>query len=208
MLCCDGVPAPAAPAASLAGGQCKCRCRGSMCVYMQCACHSPPPSVALAPHAQPAALVHARRHAQRDALVAAAAHAAGGGVGGEKGGEVPGLLHCSPDHCIPGRQAGRRGAGGTHRTRPSPWQVPQGVNCSPVPPQVGQVATCWNIPSGVRTACTTCPAPLQVLHVLAEVPALTPLPWQVEQSSKRLTSISLLQAVDEQGAAGSSREHR
>ena len=83
--------------------------------------------------------------------------------------------------------------------------MPQGVNCSPVPPQVGQVATCWNIPSGVRTACTTCPAPLQVLHVLAEVPALTPLPWQVEQSSKRLTSISLLQAGGAAAEAGSSR---
>jgi hypothetical protein len=76
--------------------------------------------------------------------------------------------------------------------RPSPWQVEQGVNCSPVPLQVGQVATCWNMPRGVRTACTTCPAPLQVLQVLEEVPLFTPEPLQVPQSSSRLTSISLL----------------
>ena len=48
------------------------------------------------------------------------------------------------------------------------------------------------MPSGVRTACTTWPAPLQVAQVVAVVPAFTPLPLQVPQSSSRLTSISLL----------------
>lgn len=86
----------------------------------------------------------------------------------------------------------------SHRTRPSPWHVPHGVNCSPVPLQVGQVATCWNMPSGVRTAWTTWPAPLHVVQVLDVVPAFTPLPLHVLQSSSRLTSISLLQAWAQQ----------
>ena len=51
---------------------------------------------------------------------------------------------------------------------------------------------CWKFPSGVRTACTTCPEPPQVPHVAGVDPALTPLPVQVEQASRRLTSTALL----------------
>lgn len=51
---------------------------------------------------------------------------------------------------------------------------------------------CWKLPSGVRTACTTCPEPPQVPHVAGVDPALTPLPVQVEQASRRLTSTALL----------------
>ena len=35
--------------------------------------------------------------------------------------------------------------------------------------------TCWNMPSGVRTADTCCPAPPQAEQVLGVVPGLTPL---------------------------------
>ena len=53
--------------------------------------------------------------------------------------------------------------------------------------------TCWKAPRGVRVTDTTCPAPLQVEQVDGWVPLLMPLPVQVEQASKRLTSSSLLQ---------------
>lgn len=78
------------------------------------------------------------------------------------------------------------------RTRPSPEQVEQGVDSSPEPPQAGQGATCWNMPSGVRTACTTWPCPPQVLQVVGVVPALTPEPSHVSHGSRWLMLIFLL----------------
>jgi hypothetical protein len=60
---------------------------------------------------------------------------------------------------------------------------------------------CWKTPSGVRTACTTCPVPPQVPQVDALVPALMPLPEQDAQPSSRLTSISLLRAQQGPAAA-------
>ena len=68
------------------------------------------------------------------------------------------------------------------RTRPSPPQVPQGVVRSPVPWHSPQSCTCWNTPSGVRTAVATCPAPPQALQVEGLVPALAPLPSHVPHS--------------------------
>jgi len=65
------------------------------------------------------------------------------------------------------------------RTRPSPPQVSHGVKIWPVPSQRGHVATCWNMPRGVRTALTTWPEPPHCGQVLAEVPFLTPDPVHV-----------------------------
>lgn len=73
------------------------------------------------------------------------------------------------------------------RTRPSPPQVVQGVVRSPVPMHSRQSCTCWNTPSGVRTAVATCPAPPQALQVVGLVPALAPLPLQVPHSVMRST---------------------
>mmetsp|Transcript_9983 Transcript_9983/g.29946 ORF Transcript_9983/g.29946 Transcript_9983/m.29946 type:complete len:211 (+) Transcript_9983:3590-4222(+) len=76
------------------------------------------------------------------------------------------------------------------RTRPSPPQVPQGVVRSPVPWHSPQSCTCWNTPSGVRTAVATCPAPPQALQVEGLVPALAPLPSHVPHSVILSTSMS------------------
>jgi hypothetical protein len=104
--------APPAPAASLNGMQCGCSVQHARCCAVRCcAGHSPPPRVALAPHTQPAALVHARRHAQRDALAAAAAHKGAGG-GGE-GCKLPSVgrysLSTLRPHLTPGQQSASGG---------------------------------------------------------------------------------------------------
>lgn len=43
----------------------------------------------------------------------------------------------------------------------------------------GAWLTCWNMPRGVRTADTCCPAPPQAEQVLAEVPGFVPVPLHV-----------------------------
>ncbi len=45
--------------------------------------------------------------------------------------------------------------------------------------RAGAWLTCWNMPRGVRTADTCCPAPPQAEQVLAEVPGFVPDPSHV-----------------------------
>lgn len=55
--------------------------------------------------------------------------------------------------------------------------------CSAVQPSHGSMRasalTCWNMPSGVRTACTSWPLPPHCVQVVGVVPVLTPLPSHV-----------------------------
>ena len=65
--------------------------------------------------------------------------------------------------------------------RPLPPQVVQGSGMIlPLPWQCGQV--CWMLKKPWRRC--TVPEPWQVVQVLALVPGLAPLPWQVSQSSQ------------------------
>mmetsp|Transcript_33164 Transcript_33164/g.98741 ORF Transcript_33164/g.98741 Transcript_33164/m.98741 type:complete len:254 (-) Transcript_33164:599-1360(-) len=79
------------------------------------------------------------------------------------------------------------------RTRPSPPHFSQGVTICPVPSHRGHVDTCWNAPSGVRTACTYWPVPWHCGQVLAVVPLLAPEPSQVPHDASRSTSSSFAQ---------------
>ncbi|KAJ6378110.1 hypothetical protein OIU78_028362 [Salix suchowensis] len=75
-------------------------------------------------------------------------------------------------------------------TRPSPEQVLQGLNVSPLPPHEEHVITCWKTPKGVLADVTTWPCPPHVLHLDGFVPGLAPEPSQVPQLSSRVISIS------------------
>ena len=64
---------------------------------------------------------------------------------------------------------------------PAPLQLGQGSGMIlPLPWQCGQV--CWMLKKPWRRC--TVPAPLQLGQVLALVPGLAPLPWQVSQLSQ------------------------
>src|SRR5690606_27387565 len=74
------------------------------------------------------------------------------------------------------------------RIRPTPSQAVHGSVISlPDPWQVGQVCCTLKKPCCMRTA----PEPPHVRHVLADVPGLAPLPWQVSQFSQLGTRISV-----------------
>lgn len=60
-------------------------------------------------------------------------------------------------------------------TRPSPPHLPQGTKDCPEPWQVGHTATCWKVPSGVRSACTIWPVPWHCMHVVGLVPLRMPV---------------------------------